>query len=234
MSEIKILLYHSVGKVHPRDTLGIRLDKEMFYSQMKSLKEDGCNIWTLKEAIACVKEKKSMPQKTTVITFDDGYKDNIINAAPIMEEFGFRAIFFVTVDYIGKAKTSAQRDWQHWECMDESDLVELKKRGHDIGSHSLNHVDLTKLDSASKTEEIGRSKKEIGSLLDKEVNFFSYPYGHFDEEIVKIVRDSGYEAACTTVVNGNDAASDIYRLKRTEIVNSDTLGDFKNKAMRLR
>jgi peptidoglycan/xylan/chitin deacetylase (PgdA/CDA1 family) len=229
MSDIKILLYHSVGEVDPRDELGTRIDKDKFYDQIEFLKRYDYNVWALKEAVDCIKENKPVPQHTVVITFDDGYKDNITNAAPIIEKFDLRATFFITVDYIGKTKTSPKREWQHWKCMDEGDLAELTKRGHDLGSHALHHVDLTKLDMDAKREEINRSRDKIGSLSSRTVDFFSYPYGLFDDELADILREEGYKAACTIIAGGNDSSADLYRLKRTEIINSDSIDDFKSK-----
>ncbi|MFH1753525.1 MAG: polysaccharide deacetylase family protein [Candidatus Omnitrophota bacterium] len=112
MKGIGILLYHSVGRVDPRDTLGIRIDEDGFFEQMRSLKERDYSVLTLKDAVSLIAGNGEAPERAVVITFDDGYKDNLVAAAPVLERFGFRATFFVTTGYIGSVKTSPKREWR--------------------------------------------------------------------------------------------------------------------------
>lgn len=229
MNDIKILLYHSVGKVDPQDELGTRVEKQRFFDQMRFLRDNNYNVCMLRDAVNYIKNKKVIPKKSVAITFDDGYKDNLLNAAPIMEEFNIWATFFVTVSYIGRIKTSPKRIWQHWKCMDLSDLKRLIKRGHDIESHSMHHVDLTKLDATARRAELSLSKRALESLLNIKIDFFSYPYGYFDKELQEEVGGEGYKAACSTVTGGNTETTGLYELRRIEIAKTDTLGDFSYK-----
>ena len=228
MEGIKILLYHSVGKIDPEDNLGIRVDTDRFRSQMDFLKMN-YKIWTLREAVDCIRKRGPIPQKTAVITFDDGYKDNIVNAAPIMERQGLRATFFVTVDYIGGIKRNPKRDWQRWECMGWTDLESLINRGHNIGSHSLHHIDLRGITEYERERELKVSKEQFGTSLNETVDLFSYPYGYFDEGLISVLKKEGYNAACTTVKGANDGSADLYRLRRIEITGRDTQDSFKKK-----
>ncbi len=228
MEGIKILLYHSVGDVDPRDELGIRIETKEFRHQMQFLK-DNYDIWTLKEAVDCIRDKRPIPQRIAVITFDDGYKDNILEAVPIMKDYGFRATFFVTIDLIGRVKTHPDRPWQHWGCMDWDDLKALVDRGHDIGSHGYHHIDLCKSDSKTKTKELRRSKEKMNSALDRDIDFFSYPYGYFDNKLTGFVKSTGYKAACTTMPGPNTHSTDLYKLRRIEITARDTVENFEQK-----
>ena len=227
MDGITILLYHSVGRIDPRDSLGIRIDEGKFFDQMRSLKEDGYNVLALRDAVSLIIEDREIPKKAVTITFDDGYRDNILAAAPVLEGFGFFATFFVTTDYIGTFKTSPKRAWQNWECMEAGDICELIKRGHDIGSHAASHVDLTGLDENARKEELKWSKERLEDLVNKSVDLFSYPYGRFDADLAGSVKEAGYSAACTIIPGTNGLGADLYRLKRIEILNSDTNADFK-------
>ncbi len=219
MNGITILLYHSVGKVDPRDSLGIRTDEGKFFDQMRSLKEGGYSVLALRDAVSLIIEDGEIPKKAVAITFDDGYKDNILTAAPVLERFGFFATFFMTTSYIGTVKTSPKRAWQSWECMEAGDLCELIKRGHDIGSHAVSHVDLTGLDENARKEELKESKEKLEGLIKRRVDLFSYPYGCFDVDLARAVKEEGYSAACTIISGANGGGSDPYRLKRTEILN---------------
>jgi len=228
MNPIRILLYHSIGVIHPADDLGIRIETERFRSQMSLLRK-GYAVCGLDEAVGFILQRRPAPAGAVVITFDDGYKDNLDTALPILDEAGFKAAFFVTVGYIGSVKTSPRRDWQSWRCMDKSDLGELTRRGHIVGSHGMTHLDMTKLDEDKRREELSRSKEAIALLAGKEAEFFSYPYGLFDDSIAALARDAGYKAACTTVTGPNTDQAGLYSLKRIEITRDDTDESFRRK-----
>lgn len=215
--------------MHPDDILGIRVDKDKFLSQMEILRREGYVVMAIKDIISRISEKKTLPDKSIAITFDDGYRDNIKNAAPILAEFSFRATFFVTLGYVGRVKTSSGRSWQRWECMDQKDLKELPDSGHDIGSHSVRHIDLTKLDEKERVRELRNSKKGIGELLGKDISLFSYPYGCFDDDLAMLAAGEGYALACTTISGYNDRDTDPFKLKRVEIASSDTGDSFMEK-----
>ena len=229
MDGFKILLYHSVDMLDKEDDLGIRVGTDSFRDQMRFLKEGGYDLRMLKAAVDSLERKADTPDKGVVITFDDGYKDNITNAAPIMEELGFRATFFVTFRYIGGVKTHPDREWQRWECMDRKDLKLLADKGHEIGSHACHHIDLCRLAKEARLEELRSSMEGIGSLVDRRIEFFSFPYGSFDEELIGALKREGYKAACTTLPGINDYSVDPYKLNRIEITRDDSLDDFKRK-----
>ncbi|MFH1753524.1 MAG: polysaccharide deacetylase family protein [Candidatus Omnitrophota bacterium] len=115
--------------------------------------------------------------------------------------------------------------------MDNRDLSELAKRGHDIGSHAVSHVDLTSLDPASRRIQLKESKARLEASIHRGVDHFSYPYGHLDDDLSRSVREEGYSAACTTAPGPNDCGigADLYRLNRIEILNGDTIEDFRKK-----
>lgn len=215
--------------MHPDDILGIRVDKDKFLSQMEILRKDGYAVMALKDIINRIAEKKTLPDKAIAITFDDGYRDNTKNAAPILAEFSFQVTFFITLGYVGTVKTSFKRSWQRWECMDQKDLKELSDSGHEIGSHSVRHIDLTKLDEKERVQELKSSKKGIGELLGKDISLFSYPYGYFDDGLAMLAAEEGYSLACTTISGYNDRDADPFKLKRVEITSSDTDGSFMEK-----
>lgn len=229
MPGFKVLLYHSVGDIDPRDSLGIRVGRENFRRQMEALKEERFDVRLLGELVEAAGNKEALPEKALAITFDDGYKDNITEGAPAMEALGLRATFFVTVGLIGKVKTSPKREWQRWGCMDGGDLRGLAERGHEIGSHGRSHLDMATLPKAEKGDELASSKRELCLLLDKEIDLFSYPYGSFDDETVECLKREGYRAAATTAAGTNDPSTDPYRLKRTEVTANDTLDTFMRK-----
>jgi peptidoglycan/xylan/chitin deacetylase (PgdA/CDA1 family) len=228
MSEVRILLYHSVGEVDPGDELGIRVERGEFRRQMSAVKE-GFEVVSLREAVDRIEGRKPARQDSVVITFDDGYRDNHDAAAPILEELGLSATFFMTTGYIGGVKTSPKRPWQRWDCMTREDLADLENKGHCIGSHAVRHLDLRELDRPAQREELRRSRELLGSLLKGEVEFFSYPYGYFNSGLERLAKEEGYRAACTTMGGVNTRDTGLYRLKRIEIRREFTIDDIREK-----
>lgn len=225
----KILLYHSVSKIDQRDNLGIRIGKEDFYRQMSFLKSERYTILPLREAIDCLRKGNKLPHGALSLTFDDGYRDNVTDALPVLEDMSFKATFFVSLGYINGVKTDPYREWQRWECMDWDDLRCLADKGYDIGSHGCHHIDLCKFTRDARDEELTVSKRKIKERLNKDIVLFSYPYGSFDSELVCAAREAGYEAACTTSPGANGYDTDLFKLHRTEITAKDNLDDFKHK-----
>jgi len=129
--------------------------------------------------------------KVVILNFDDGRLSQYINAIPILDKYGFKATFYVVCNYIGKK--DGYMDWNEIET--------LHKEGHDIGSHSMNHLHLDKLSKKNVEYEVGQSKR---CLQKHGINAtsFAYPFngGSDDKTVVDIVAKY-YEFART----GNDA-----------------------------
>jgi peptidoglycan/xylan/chitin deacetylase (PgdA/CDA1 family) len=116
--------------------------------------------------------------KVVILNFDDGRKSQFTQAKPILDKYGFKATFYVVCNYIGKK--DGYMDW--------NEIKTLHKEGHDIGSHSMNHVRLEKLSKKSVQYEVGQSKR---CLQDHGINAksFAYPFdsGTDDKTIINIV-----------------------------------------------
>jgi peptidoglycan/xylan/chitin deacetylase (PgdA/CDA1 family) len=116
--------------------------------------------------------------KVVILNFDDGRKSQFTQAKPILDKYGFKATFYVVCNYIGKK--GGYMDW--------NEIKTLHKEGHDIGSHSMNHVRLEKLSKKNVEYEVGQSKK---CLQDHGINAksFAYPFdsGSDDKTVINIV-----------------------------------------------
>jgi peptidoglycan/xylan/chitin deacetylase (PgdA/CDA1 family) len=104
-------------------------------------------------------------QRVAVLTFDDNWKGQYLYVKPILEKYAFKATFFIVCNWIGSQESSVT-----WE-----NIKSLQKAGHDIESHSMNHVDLTKLSKRELEYEVGQSKQ---CLRDHNINstIFANPY----------------------------------------------------------
>ena len=210
--DIPILMYHHI-KVKPSNAnqieSGLDVSPLNFEEQMAYVSTNGYTTIGLDELF------KKPKGKYFVITFDDGHKDVLENAKPILDRFGFRATVFLIVDYIGK---TGYLDW--------SDIEILKRAGWSFGSHTLTHPDLLSLKKSEAERQIKQSKEALESKLQEPINFFSYPAGKFNQEIIEIVQSAGYKGAVTTKFGRENNSRDIYQLKRVRVSGSDTLKSF--------
>jgi peptidoglycan/xylan/chitin deacetylase (PgdA/CDA1 family) len=138
-------------------------------------------------------------------TFDDGIKSCLL-AARILQEFGVSACFFVCSGACELMRPDQHADFAvrnvgmpPVEFLNWSDLEELVKRGHEIGSHSATHANLDEIAPEQAHDEICRSLASLSARLGP-IRHFSVPYGkfhHFNPQIVETVFDAGYESCAT-------------------------------------
>ena len=206
-----VLMYHYINNEEPlRSRLGV--SPESFERQMRFLRERKYNIVSLEELADLIKNKEKIPFKTVAITFDDGYLDNYTHAYPVLKKYNIPATIFVVINRIGKHL--GNDDYMSW-----SQIRELSESGLiTIGSHSMNHPNLSEINLEEQLkEEIFESKKILEKELNKEVAFFSYPFGGRSLEARRIVSLSGYKAAVGTNFPKGSPGDDIYALKRLRI-----------------
>ncbi len=208
----RVLNYHSIpGESLKEDADQMTTPKEYFARQLKYLNENRYNVISCGEAVKNTGLRVAMPPRSVCITFDDGFKDNLTNALPALEKYGFKATIFPAVDYIGK-----NSDFLAWD-----EIKGLSKTGLiSFGAHSLSHRRLSSLNDNDLEREAGLSKSILEDNLGMRVDLFAYPfgsYGSFDGRAEQILMAKGYKAAFTTIAGSNTAGTDLFRLRRTRI-----------------
>lgn len=225
----RILLYHSIGKKDPADKLNIRISAEAFDKQMEYLAKENYKIFPLKDILEMVNNKASLPENSIAITFDDGYRDNLYFAVPILKKYNFTATLFLAVDYIEGEFTKEKDYWEEWSFLTWDEVRQLLKMGFDIGSHSARHVKNFDSRIDGLPTIIKKSKISIEKQIDGEIKLFSYPHGYFNKRLKTIVREAGFAAACSSLWGVNTFNTDLYELRRTEINSCDDLVEFQRK-----
>lgn len=191
----------------------------VFDRQMRYLKDNGYRTITPTELAAFLEYRSSLPKKSVWITMDDGYRSVYDFAYPILKKYGFTATLFVYTDFVGVSKTAIT--WKQ--------LEKLKAEGFTIGSHTLSHCDLTKQKenesdsemSARITRELRASKDIIDKRLNQDTDLLSYPFGNFDQKVVKLSTKAGYKIAVSVKRGGNPFFANPLTLKRDQILSRD-------------
>jgi peptidoglycan/xylan/chitin deacetylase (PgdA/CDA1 family) len=194
---IPILMYHSIASM-PKGTVmrSLHVPPRLFKLQMWLLKIFGFKGLSMGELQPYLEGKKT--GKVVGITFDDGFKNNLLYALPILQKNEFSATCYIISQNIGGIN--------HWDLdkgidenplMDEVEIKEWIASGMEIGSHTQNHVYLADIDTKNATKEILQSKLDLEKQFDCPINHFCYPYGSYNDEIVNITKDAGYQTATT-------------------------------------
>lgn len=211
---LRIFMYHSIDYEKGNE---LRIPKEQFREQMKYLKDNGYTTLTLAEAYAFFTENKPVPVKSVVLTFDDGYVDNYTNAFPVLKEFGLKGTVFMITDLVDKYPA----------YLNSEQLKEMDKYGFDVESHTVNHdPPLNELTYDQQLQTIKDSKAFLEKTLNKKVNFFAYPYGKWNENSIKALKECGYSMAVTTAGEIANKSNGIFTLDRTYISANYNLQDF--------
>lgn len=223
----RILMYHSIGGVPEDHRLATRVPEDLFIKHLEEIAVSRRRVITVSEMVGG--GESLLHNKSIVMTFDDGYKDNALCAAVRLKQMGMRATFFVTVSYIDNAVNKNWANGSPRKFMTWEDVKNISDMGFEIGSHMLRHVDLTSLSEEDLYDELKKSKDIISSHIGQPIDTCSYPYGHINDKVVSMAKKAGYKAACSSFYGWNTPSTNPYILRRTEIDGYDTINSFRLK-----
>lgn len=196
--KIPILMYHQIDPPPPKGTplRGLCVAPASFSWQMWLLRKMGYRGLSMRDLEPYLSGTQT--GKVVGITFDDGYKNNVVHALPVLVRNGFTATCYGVSGLVGATNVwdagkveekplMSVRDWRTW-----------LSAGMDVGSHTESHADLSQLNANDAQNQIENSKLELEKLLDCEVRHFCYPYGKYLPNHCTMVRNAGYTTATTT------------------------------------
>lgn len=208
-----ILVYHQIDN-YKGGLKSLYVKPEVFEKQMKTLYLKGYKSITLDELKYRIENKLPL-KKVFCITFDDGYK-NLENAYSILKKYGFKATVYIHV----KASIDGYYSYPKMPKVDMISINEIKNMMDifEVGSHTINHPDLSKASFEEIIFELRESKKFLEKKLNVEVRHFCYPFGKVFEGYSSLLKQEGYLTA-TTLKNDlieQDGKLDIFLLPRIE------------------
>lgn len=180
---IPVLMYHSINFDPKYPTNQVRIPKDKFAAQMKWLHDNEYHTLTMDELYKAVENREPVPEKSVVLTFDDGYEDNYQNAYPILREYGFKATIFMITAEIGDDKNG---------YLTAEELKTMQQNGIDIECHTVHHLHLSQLSYQKQEEEIAGAQQTLEKLLGKQVSYIAYPYGDYNADTLRITKACGF------------------------------------------
>lgn len=195
---LRILYYHNIAVAPPGAALAkLYVDPHDFARQLWCLKRLGLRGVSLSEGLWHLERGQSA--SLVALTFDDGYADNLENAAPILREFGFSATCFVVSGCLGAHNLwDAEALRVRKPMMSVSQLRAWVAEGFEVGSHTRSHPRLDTLAEEFLEEEIAGSRADLERLAGVRPESFCYPYGAVSPGAARHVEAAGYRAAVTT------------------------------------
>jgi len=219
---LRVLMYHKVNDL-PNNRMSMPVP--LFDDQMAELGELGYTVVDLDAVLAHYVGGQPLPEGAVLITFDDGYRDNLENAAPILKKYGYPAVQFVPIAYVGDSQPLPHEKHLsahgvHNPTVDWDEIAELERYGVRIESHGISHRPLAELEIDEAAREIAISKLKLEERLGRPVRAFSYVKGsEADYKPVhpSLVRQAGYDLAFTAVSGANGPSSDPLQLRRYNV-----------------
>lgn len=229
---VPILLYHQISAPPSQKTpyRSMVVHPDNFRRQMAWLKRLGFRGLSLREAMPYIEGSKR--GKVAAITFDDSYLNVFENALPVLQSFGFTATAFAVVRQIGGSNV--------WDvpigvpaasCMDQRQLREWIALGHEVGSHTLDHVRLCELSSKEARRQIEQSRPMLEDLIKQRVTSFAYPHGDEGPRERALVFEAGYRVAVTTLRGRARPTDDVFGLPRATVRRNDGTLHFLKKCL---
>lgn len=192
-AEVTVLIYHRFGEDrYPSTNISIAAFRE----QLVYLRDNNFQVIPLAELVDRLKQGRALPEKGVVLTIDDGYKSVYHRAWPVLKEFGFPFTVFLY--------TRATEN-RHWDYMTWEQVRELQEQGVDFQDHGYGHHRMALphkgMEQGQYRSWIREDMEKSLELLTRELGtrprFFAAPYGEYNNTVLDLAEEVGYEALLT-------------------------------------
>ena len=221
----RILMYHMIRPRLPGGRFNkLRVAPREFERQLRTLRDNGWRFAFLSEL-----DRHAGNEKTVVLTFDDGFRDNYQAAHPLLVKYGAKATLFLVVDRFDRDWSTVKKaHHDSGELMREAKLSDAELRAMldsgiwELGAHTLTHALLPGLDEREREREVAGAKSALEEGFDTTVCSFAYPFGLYGGEDTAAVAAAGYRYAVTTEAGiSTDPAAQPLALKRVKVSGRD-------------
>lgn len=230
---VPILTYHHIN---PLEGDMVTVSVNHFEEQMAFLHRKGYHTLFISELVEWMEGKRTLPKKSLVLTFDDGFWDNYHFAFPILKKYRIKATIFVVTGWVSDEREPDQArevifhqqgnqliaqgrgdqlamTWPEVKELQDSGLIEIE-------SHTHSHNKELYQDWPALRRELNRSRQAILDHLNKRCTCLCWPGGRYDQASIAVAREASFVALCTTERGLNQPGGDLLRLKRVTVKDS--------------
>jgi len=229
--EAVVLAYHSLSDLSGDRVLAqYGVTPEALAAQLDDLAAHGHNFVDLDLLLAALDGRAPLPERATLVTFDDAYADLAPAAVEVLSRRGIPAVVFAVSGQIG-----GSNEWDRHlgaatlPLLDADGLRSLREAGIEIGSHTVSHPQLTKVPGETVEAELRDSAAQIEAAGLPRPRVLAYPHGEWSPEIAAAAAAAGYDAAFTIDHGRARPGGDRYALPRIEVLASDTPANLRLK-----
>lgn len=223
---IPVLMYHKIPDQEIQSQHRIFVTKDNFERHLQFFKNRGFTTLTLADIGSFMWQKKSMhefPTKPLVLTFDDGYRDNLRNAQPLLQKYQMKAtIFLLANHHILENSWDTQTGDSISEIMPFNEKLKLDKNTWEIASHGFDHLRLPEVSAELAKKEITESKIKLESEFKQPIFSFAYPFGVRSDAVAELTHQAAYKFAVNTDQGALHLADAPYSIFRVNIFPEDS------------
>jgi len=219
---LRVLMYHKVNDIPDNPTT---VPVARFAEQLDTLAELGYQVVGLQTVLDRYTHELPLPEKAVLITFDDGYRDTLDNALPLLQSHGFPAVIFVPVAFLDgemplpHESHLVERGMRN-PTLDWGLMRELDAGGVRVESHGIAHRPLAEVSLDESVREIAVSKLKLEENLGRPVTAYAYVKGseaNFHPVHESILKQAGYQIAFTSISRSNGPHANPFRLGRYNV-----------------
>lgn len=211
--DIPMIMYHHIQPLPLAEKLGhapLTIDATIFDEQIKFLKENNYRAISTEELVNALETRTQLPEKSIVITIDDGYDDNYTYAFLTAKKYQFVMNFMIPTGLIG---TPGYMNWDHLREMKDNPYAK-------IYNHTTSHAALGLLTKEAISHEVITANADLQRELGLDNTIVTYPYGAYSDLAVQTLQEIGMRAAVSTDPGRNECVSNIMRLPRVRVGNA--------------
>ena len=224
--KLPILLYHRVGPERAETVPGLNILPDTFERQVRGLKRCGYSGIRPSDWLNFSQHAKPLPRKPIILSFDDGYADTGEYALPILRRYGFNAVMYIVTGEIGRTNRWDQaHGYASLSLMSADDIRYWTAEGIEFGAHSRTHALLTGLSRSGMIDEVEGSAHALSGIVGMRVTSFAYPYGKYNEEVLRVV-ECNFDLAMSTHSGLNSLTNRCSLLRRIAVQPGHNLLDF--------
>jgi len=222
---VPVLMYHRVGDADNDWEARYAISPGNYAAQMNALARKSYRAVEIDALVDWLEGGAPLPAGAVLVTFDDGFRGVRDHALPVMENMGWPFTVFLVSDLIGREDVwtrATNPAGVTFPLLDAEEIRDMQRRGVRFHSHTRSHASLPTLDDAQLADQLAGSRQVLAGLLDHDVPYIAYPFGHLDERVEAATRAAGYRAAFSTQSGFNRHDVNRFRIRRIDVYGTDT------------